>query len=50
MIDLIQETSGGFKSSQNQRLDAELCLMHLCQPELTVDAPGSGSQNQPGGG
>ena len=38
MIDLIQETSGGFKSSQNQRLDAELCLMHLCQPELTVDA------------
>lgn len=38
MIDLIQETSGGFKNSQNQRLDAELCLMHLCQPELTVDA------------
>ena len=38
IIDLVQETANGFKSSQNQRLDGELCLIHLCQPDLTNDA------------
>lgn len=37
MIDLIQDTTNGFRSSLNQRLDGELCLMHLCQPDLTAD-------------
>ena len=37
IIDLVQETANGFKSSQNQRLDGELCLIHLCQPDLTND-------------
>ena len=38
IIDLVQETANGFKSSQNQRLDGELCLIHLCQQDLTNDA------------
>lgn len=38
MIGLIQTTTGGFKTSVNQRLDGELCLMHLCQPELSLEA------------
>ena len=38
MIDLIQTTTGGFKTSMNQRVDGELCLLHLCQPELS-DSP-----------
>ena len=38
IIDLVQETTNGFKASQNQRLDGELCLIHLCQPDLTLDA------------
>ena len=38
MIDLIQTTTGCFKTSMNQRVDGELCLLHLCQPELS-DSP-----------
>ncbi len=37
IIDLVQATTNGFKTSQNQRLDGELCLIHLCQPDLTLD-------------
>ena len=37
IVDLVQTTTNGFKTSQNQRLDGELCLIHLCQPDLTLD-------------
>ncbi len=37
MTDLLQETTGGFKTSVNQRVDGELCLIHLCQPQLSTD-------------
>lgn len=36
MIDLLQTTTAGFKTSVNQRVDGELCLIHLCQPELST--------------
>ena len=34
---LIQETASGFAKSANRRIDAELCLMQLCTPELNLD-------------
>lgn len=37
IIDLIQTAAAGFKTSANQRVDAELCLIHLCRPELTQE-------------
>ena len=37
MVELLTETTGGFKTSVNQRMDAELCLIHLCQPALSFD-------------
>ncbi len=36
IIDLIQTTTGGFKTSVNQRVDGELCLIHLCQTDLSL--------------
>ena len=38
MLSLIQQTSAGFTRSTSRRLDAELCILNLCQPELTLDA------------
>ena len=38
MLGLIQQTSAGFTRSTSRRLDAELCILNLCQPELTLDA------------
>ncbi len=38
MINLLQETMAGFTRSSSRRLDAELCIMNLCQPELSLDA------------
>ena len=38
MMNLLQETMAGFTRSASRRLDAELCLMNLCQPELSLDA------------
>ena len=37
MMNLIQQTAAGFTRSTSRRLDAELCLISLCQPELSVD-------------
>lgn len=34
---LLQQTASGFAKSANRRIDAELCLMELCSPELTLD-------------
>ena len=38
MITLLQETVAGFTRSSSRRLDAELCILSLCQPELRLDA------------
>ncbi len=38
MMGLIQATLSGFTRSSSRRVDAELCILNLCQPELSVDA------------
>lgn len=38
MTSLLQQTSAGFQKSANRRVDAELCLIQLCQPQLSLDA------------
>lgn len=38
MMNLIQETLSGFSHSASRRMDAELCIMEMCQPELSLDA------------
>jgi len=38
MMDLLQQTAAGFTRSASRRLDAELCLMNLCEPGLQMDA------------
>ena len=38
MMNEIQQTSAGFTRSASRRMDAELCLIALCQPELQVNA------------
>ncbi len=38
MMNLIQQTLSGFTRSASRRMDAELCLLEMCQPELSLDA------------
>ncbi len=38
MMNLIQATLAGFTRSASRRMDAELCILELCQPELSLDA------------
>lgn len=38
MMDLLQQTLAGFSRSASRRTDAELCLLSLCQPELSLDS------------
>ena len=38
MMTVLQQTMSGFTRSSSRRMDAELCLMNLCQPELSLDA------------
>ena len=38
MLELIQKTAAGFIRSASRRLDAELCIVSLCQPQLQMDA------------
>ena len=38
MMNLIQTTIQGFTRSASRRMDAELCILELCQPELSMDA------------
>ena len=40
MTTVLQETAAGFSKSANRRVDAELCLMRLCEPSLDLDAAG----------
>jgi len=37
MMNLIQNTIAGFTRSASRRMDAELCVINLCQPELDTD-------------
>ncbi len=37
MINLIQKTVSGFGRSASRRMDAELCVLNMCQPELETD-------------
>lgn len=34
----LQDTCSGFNRSANRRIDAELCLIELCEPSLSLDA------------
>ena len=38
IMNLIQQTLSGFTRSASRRMDAELCILELCQPELSLDA------------
>ena len=38
MLSVIQQTAAGFTRSSSRRMDAELCIVNLCQPELTLEA------------
>ena len=38
MMTALQETMSGFTRASSRRLDAELCILNLCQPELSLDA------------
>lgn len=38
MMELLQTTIAGFTRSASRRMDAELCMIQLCQPELSLDA------------
>ena len=37
MLGVIQQTAAGFTRSTSRRMDAELCIINLCQPELVLD-------------
>lgn len=37
MMERIQATLAGFTRSASRRMDAELCIVELCQPELSLD-------------
>ena len=37
MMGMIQTTAAGFSKSSNRRMDAEICIVNLCQPELRLD-------------
>jgi len=38
IMNRIQQTMAGFTRSASRRMDAELCILELCQPELSMDA------------
>ena len=38
MMNLLQQTMASFTRSASRRMDAELCLLNMCQPELSLDA------------
>lgn len=37
MMDLLQQTMAGFTRSGSRRMDAELCIVQMCRPELSMD-------------
>lgn len=38
IMGLLQQTMAGFTRSASRRMDAELCIVNMCQPELSLDA------------
>ena len=40
MLNLLQATIAGFSRSASRRMDAELCIINLCSPQLTDDMDG----------
>jgi DNA polymerase-3 subunit gamma/tau len=38
IMELLQQTMSGFTRSASRRLDAELCILSLCQPQMQLDA------------
>ena len=38
MMELLQTTLAGFTRASSRRMDAELCIVQLCPPELSLDA------------
>ncbi len=38
MMNLLQTCMTGFTRSASRRMDAELCILEMCQPELSLDA------------
>ena len=38
MLGLIQQTVAGFTRSTSRRMDTELCIVSMCQPELEINA------------
>ena len=38
MMERIQATLSGFTRSSSRRVDGELCILEMCQPELSLDA------------
>ena len=38
MMNIIQKTVSGFTKSASRRMDTELCIINLCQPQLRLDA------------
>jgi len=37
MTSILRETALGFSASANRRIDAELCIIRLCEPEAVMD-------------
>jgi len=37
IMGLLQQTMAGFTRSASRRMDAELCILEMCQPELSQD-------------
>ena len=35
---VLRDTAAGFNASANRRIDAELCLVRLCEPDASLDA------------
>ena len=40
MLQLLQETKANFSRSESRRMDSELCIVKLCQPELDPNVDG----------
>ena len=38
MLNMVQKTLAAFTRSASKRMDTELCIINLCQPELALDA------------
>ncbi len=38
MTSVLRDAAAGFHTSANRRIDAELCILRLCQPEASLDA------------